>query len=334
MRVLHIPEGALPMFNLCRALRSRGIDATACHFYATPYQFDADICLNLQDIPINERETKLRGFLNRAIKEYDVFHFHFGGTFLPDKSDLKILQEAGKKMVVHHHGSEARILSVARKDNPYVRVKPEWTEEKIRENLTKLSAYIDHAIVIDHEIETYVKDYYKETHIIPNIVDVHHLLPKYPTVKSTPLIVHAPTRRDLKGTEFVLKAVERLKSQGISFDFKLIERMKRNEMMELLSEADIVIDQLRIGSAGFFAGEAMALGKPVICYIKDSLWNKYPKEFPIVHANPNNLTEVMKKLIQQPDSWKPLGIQGRAYVEKYHSPEVIVNKHIDIYRNL
>jgi glycosyltransferase involved in cell wall biosynthesis len=334
LRVLHIPEGALPMYHLCRALDSQGIDATACHFYATPYQFKSDVCLNLQDISLEKRPEKMREYLNEAIKEYDVFHFHFGGTFLPDKSDLEILHQAGKKMVVHHHGSEARILSIARKDNPYVRVKPEWTEEKIRDNLTKLSTYIDHAIVIDHEIETYVKDYYKETHLIPNIIDVHNLKPHYPTSKSAPLLVHAPTRRDLKGTDYVLKAVEQLKKQGVSFQFQLIEKMKHEEMMKVLSKADIVIDQLRIGSFGYFAGEAMALGKPVVSYIKESLVKHYPNDLPIVKVTPKNLTEVLMKLILNPTEWKPLGEKGRAYVEKYHHPEIIVQKHIDIYNKL
>lgn len=334
MRVLHIPTGALPMINLCRALRSKGVDATACHFYESAYQFESDICLNLQDIPKQLRLGKIKKYFETAIKEYDIFHFHFGATFFPDKSDLEILKKAGKKLVAHHRGSEARILSIAEKNNPYVRVKPEWTEERIKNDLTTLSKYIDHAFVLDYEIETYIKDYYKNTHVIPHIVDIAKLQPNYPAVKPVPLVVHAPTKRNLKGTEFVLDAVEQLKNQGVSLDFKLIEGLNHSETMKLLSEADIVIDQLRIGSAGFLTAEAMALGKPVICYIREDLISKYPEEFPVINANPDNIAEVLKNVIENPAQWKTLGVAGRAYAKKYHSTANVVNQYIDVYKKL
>jgi len=334
LRVLHIPEGGLPMINLCRALRSKGVDATACHFYANRFNFESDVCLNLQEIPKHKRVDEIRKYFDAAIKEYDIFHFHFGGTFFPDKSDLEILKKAGKKMVVHHRGSEARILSSARSNNRFVRVKPEWTEEKIRENLSRLSKYIDHAIVLDYELETYIKDYYKEIHVIPHIVDIGSLKPNYPKINTNPLVVHAPTKRNLKGTEFVLEAVKQLKNKGVVFDFKLIEGMDHQETMELLSEADIVIDQLRIGSAGYLSTEAMALGKPVICYIREDLVDKYPAGFPIVNANPDNITEVLENLITNPKKWKALGVRGRAYVKQYHNPAKVVNQYIDIYKKL
>lgn len=334
MRVLHIPEGGLPMINLCRSLRLQGIDATACHFYANRYQFESDVCLNLQDIPKHKRLEKIQKFFKKAIEDYDVFHFHFGGTFFPDKRDLETLHKAGKKMVVHHRGSDARILSVAKEKNPYVRVKNEWTEERIRENLTKLSSYVEHAIALDYEIETYVKDYYKHTHVIPHIIDIYKLKPNYPTIKQNPLVVHAPTKRNLKGTEFVLDAVQKLKNEGMSFEFKLIEGLNHAETMKLLSEADLVIDQLRIGAAGYLTTEAMALGKPVICYIREDLVSKYPEEFPVVNANPANIADVLKDLLHTPAQWKALGVQGRAYVKKYHSATNVIHQYIDVYKKL
>lgn len=334
LRVLHIPEGGLPMINLCRSLRSKGVDATACHFYANRFKFESDVCLNLQDIPKHKRALEIRKYFEIAMKEYDIFHFHFGGTFFPDKSDLELLHQAGKKMVVHHRGSDARILSSAKKNNPYVRVKPEWTEEKIRENLSKLSKYIDHAIALDYEIETYIQEYYKSTHVIPHIIDIGKLQPNYPAVKQKPLVVHAPTKRNLKGTEFVLDAVNQLKSDGIAFDFKLIEGLNHADTMKLLSEADIVIDQLRIGSAGYLTTEAMALGKPVICFIREDLIDKYPDEFPVVNANPDNIAEVLTNVINNPAEWKTLGVAGRAYAKKYHSAANVVNQYIDVYKSL
>ncbi|GGB49046.1 glycosyltransferase family 1 protein [Virgibacillus dakarensis] len=334
MRVLHIPEGGLPMINLCRALRSTGVTATACHFYANHFNFQSDVCLNLQDIPEHLREKKINQYFKKVIKEYDIFHFHFGGTFFPDKRDLKILKRAGKKMVVHHRGSDVRLLSAAKSQNQFVRVKPEWTEEKIKENLAQLSKYIDHAIVQDYELETYINDYYKETHVIPHIIDHNELQPNYPKGKATPLIVHAPTKRDLKGTEFILEAVKQLKNSGVSLEFKLIEGMDHQETIKLLAKADIVIDQLRIGSYGYLSTEAMALGKPVICYIREDLIDKYPAKLPIVNANPDSITTVLGNLINTPNQWKSLGVKGRAYAKQHHSAQKVINQYIEVYKKL
>ncbi|WP_338062666.1 glycosyltransferase family 4 protein [Virgibacillus halotolerans] len=333
--MLHIPYGS-PMIELCRGLRFKGVQATSCHFTENNFKFKPDMCLKLNLLTNHERDNKVKRFLQEAIQKYDIFHFHFGETFFPDKSDLAILKKAGKKMVVHHHGSDIRLLSVAKSfNNPYVRVKPEWTEAKIYKNVATLSKYIDHAIVQDHELEGYISDQYKYTHVIPHTIDVNQFKAQYPDGKNpSPLIVHAPTLRDLKGTEFILNAVNQLKRSGLSFQFKLIEGSTHDETMSLLSQSDIVIDQLRIGACGYISSEAMAFGKPVICYIRDDLVSKYSPELPVVNANPSTITDVLKTLIQNPQKWNELGIRGRKYVEMHHHTPIVADRYVDIYKNL
>ncbi|WP_233880808.1 glycosyltransferase family protein [Virgibacillus halodenitrificans] len=334
MKVLHISYGS-PMIELSKGLRLKGVQSTSCHFDEHPFNFKPDLCLKLNLLPATKRHAKIKQFLHDSLQTYDIFHFHFGETFFPDKKDLEIIKRAGKKMVVHHHGSDVRILSVARKNNPYVRTKPEWTEEKIKSNLSILSKYIDHAIVQDHELEEYISDFYKYVHVIPHAIDLNQFKPQYPPMKSaSPLVVHAPTKRNLKGTESIIEAVNQLKASNLPFDFKLIEGMDHQETMKLLSAADIVIDQLRIGSHGYLSSEAMALGKPVICYIRDDLKAKYPADLPIVHATPDNIRVVLHDLINHPNQWRDLGLRGRSYIQKYHEPRKVIHQYLNIYRKL
>ncbi|WP_337191392.1 glycosyltransferase family 4 protein [Virgibacillus salexigens] len=333
--MLHLPYGP-SMIELCRALRAKGVDATACHFDENNFEFEPDLCLRLNSLSSPERENCIHTFLQKAIETYDIFHFHFGATFFPDKRDLKRLKQAGKKMVVHHHGSDIRVGSIARSfNNPYVRVKPEWTEEKIYANIATLSNYIDHAIVQDPELECYISNVYEHTHIIPHTIDVRQFTPNYPDSNtSTPLIVHAPTSRNLKGTEFILNAVSTLKRKGIPLKFKLIEGYTYQETKQLLSQADIVIDQLRIGASGFISSEAMAFGKPVICYIREDLVDKYSGKLPIVNANPSTILTVLKELVQNPVKWGELGREGRKYIESFHDAPIVADRYIDIYKAL
>ena len=151
---------------------------------------------------------------------------------------------------------------------------------------------------------------------------------------ASPLVVHAPTKRNLKGTEAIIEAVKQLKSNNFSFDFRLIEGMNHQQTMEQLAAADIVIDQLRIGSYGYLSSEAMAFGKPVICYIREDLKAKYPKELPIIHANPDTITTVLGELIIHPERWRDLGLRGRAYVQQYHHTQKVMDQYLSIYDQL
>lgn len=334
MKILLSPHG-LGIGTLAQALRMHGIDAEACSYSRDIYAYLSDICLGLNEVPYTERERRRNKFFDEAIRKYDLFHFHFGETFFLDKRDLPLLAGKGKKMIAHHNGSDARLLSVARNaPNPYVLVKETWPELRVRANLERLSAYIGHAIVNDYELVPYVQPYYEHVHIVPYAIDVRRIEPVYPEPASCPLIVHAPSHRDIKGTEFVLAAVERLQREGRSLQFRLLENLPHTEVMRLYRQCSIVIDQLRIGTYANLSMEAMALGKPVICYIRDDLRRHFPPELPIVSANPDTIYDVLGELLSRPDSWRSLGEAGRSYVEQTHSYEAVAPQLLSIYDKL
>ncbi|MFE0625072.1 glycosyltransferase family 4 protein [Priestia aryabhattai] len=335
MKILHLPYGA-GISILSRSLRNQGVDSVSCSFNSSNYyDYLADVRLNLNEYPPEEREEIRKNFFEKSMEKYDIFHFHFGETFYHDKRDLKELTKKGKKIIVHHRGSEVRRLSIARSfNNPYIRVKRTWSEKIICKNLSYLSSYVDRAIVNDHELLPYVEPYYKKTHIVPHAIDINQFKAHYPLTNDKPLIVHAPSHKEIKGTQFVLKTIKRLKNEGVDFTFKLIENLPHSEALKLYQNATIVIDQLRIGSYANLSLEAMAMGKPVICYIRKDLVDKYPSELPIVNANPDTIYKILKNLLNRPQEWKGLGKQGRQYIEKYHSLEVIAKQLISIYSEL
>jgi len=334
LKVLLSPHG-IGIGTLAQALRERGVDATACSFSNDIYAYLSDICLKLNEHPYREREAIRKAFFDEAKQKYDIFHFHFGETLFQDKRDLQILKSLGKKMVVHHNGSDARLLSVARSfDNPHVVVKDTWPEERIHANLKLLSSYIDHAIVNDYELVPYVEPYYKHVHIVPYAIDARGIEPAYPSPVSEPLVVHAPSHREIKGTEFVLDAVNRLEREGYRFQFKLLENIPHSQVMRWYRQCTIAIDQLRIGTYANLSMELMAMGKPVICYIRDDLRGTFPPSMPIVSANPDTIYEVLKNLLNRPNDWKELGKQGRHYVEEQHNYRKVADLLIRIYRQL
>lgn len=335
INVLHLPYG-LPMIDICQGLRKKGIKASSLHFFQNRYDFKPDICANLDQLTKTEALIQKRNLLQNCMQQFDLFHFHFGETFLPNKQDLQQLKEAGKKIVVHHHGSEVRSLSKARKyNNPYVKVKPEWTDERIHQNLQMLSSYVNHAIVPDYELYPYITPYYRNIHVIQNAVQMDQYTPSFPSrVKKMPLVVHAPTHRDLKGTDYVLSAVRELKNEGIPFQFQLLEHMTEKEVKAAMKQSDIVIDQLRIGSYGFVAIEGMAFGKPVISFIRPDLVTTFPSGLPICNANPLTIKEKLRDLLLNPVKRYDLGQKGRQYAMQFHDIHKQVEKYIRIYQSI
>lgn len=335
MKVLHLPYG-IGMSTLSQALRNLGVDAASCSLKNNRYSYLADIQAHYAKSSPKQARQKRDAFFEEALEKYDIFHFHFGETFYPDKRDLKILKDHGKKLVVNHRGSDVRMLSVARSfNNPYVMVKSAWRDEnKILANLESLSAYIDHAIVNDHELLPYVGSYYKKVHILPHAIETGKFQPYYPAEDSKPLIVHAPTHREIKGSQFVVDAVDRLRKDGFDFEFTLIEELPHQEAMQLYQKATIVVDQLLIGAYGHLSVESMAMGKPVVCYIRDDLRVTYPPDLPIISANPDTVYHVLKSLLQNPGQLRTLGQQGRAYVQHYHDLDQVARKLLQIYAEL
>jgi len=96
-----------------------------------------------------------------------------------------------------------------------------------------------------------------------------------------------------------------------------VEKLPHHKVKDYLRNSDIVIDQLLMGWHGVFALEAMASGKPVLCYIREDL-KKYSPELPILSTSPENIYGNLKLLIEKPNLRQELRRKGRKYVEKYH----------------
>jgi glycosyltransferase involved in cell wall biosynthesis len=178
-----------------------------------------------------------------------------------------------------------------------------------------------------------VKDFHANLHYIRPAIDLSKYKSIKNTIKDKPLIVHAPTSPEFKGTPYILKAIDELQ-QSYNFDFKLVQNLSHEAAVKIYEASDLVIDQVLTGSYGLFAIEAMALGKPVVCLISDFMKEKYPKELPIISANPDNLKAKLEYYLKNQELLLELGAKGRQYVEKYHDRNSICLDLIDIYNKL
>jgi hypothetical protein len=131
----------------------------------------------------------------------------------------------------------------------------------------------------------------------------------------------------------VLDAVKKLQDEGVDFEFTLLEGLTHEKLLAVLADADIVIDQLRIGWYGVLSVEAMALGKAVIAYIRDDLVGEVPQGV-LVNANPLTIEDRLRELISDHDRRVSLGKAARAFVERYHDADVVAARLEEVYREV
>src|SRR5439155_12423695 len=142
--------------------------------------------------------------------------------------------------------------------------------------------------------------------------------------------VHAPSNRERKGTRFVIEACEQL-----PVELDIVEGVPHDVARERYTRADIVVDQLNAGWHGVFALESMALGKPVVTYLKPDVVERsaegYGIRLPIVAATQETLAEALRPLAEQPGLRREVGGASRAYVEQVHDIDRVADRLLDLY---
>jgi hypothetical protein len=333
LRVLHgTYEIANQMKTITAALNGAGMVAkTACYYpnylgYASDYMLDVSKYGNSKEAILATRRMA-----EKLIPEFDLFHFHFNTTLTLDHSDLPEIKKLGKAMTMQYWGSEARVLSKARKLNPYA-VAKDHDEDGIRRRLEFVARFIPDAITGDYEMYEYLKDYFERVHIAPSVIDMTRYQPS-PVKNDKLLIVHAPTSPEFKGSRYIIAALEELKGR-YDFEFRLIQGMAHEEAKAVYGQADLIVDELYAGSYGLLTVESMAMGKPVITWICDFMKEKYPPELPILSANPDTIKEKIEFALNNRELLTELGRRGVEYVAKYHDIRTAVHKYMDVYGKL
>jgi len=308
VRVTHCPVNiaGIPWENV-QALKRKGVDARLVVFERGKLHHEADWSLDRQG-PLPVKLAQQLAAFARLAPTTDVFHFYFGLTLIPKSIQFPLLRLLRKKSVFHYLGSDIR--------------------GKTAEQLA-FGKRADAEIVGSYDAIRWVP----EAHVIPPGLDLRPLTPVPPSDSARPLVVHAPSNREKKGTRYVIEACGQL-----DVELDIVEGVPHEEARDRYRRADIVIDQLNAGWHGVFALESMALGKPVVTYLKPDVVERsaegYGIRIPIVPATKETLVDALRPLVAQPARRKEIGAASRAYVEQVHDVDRIADRLIDLYRSL
>lgn len=332
MKVLHLPVNiaSVPSHTV-RALRQIGVEAQGLvQGGAIVHSGDG---LRVIDTSVGRYSPRwgwrkliwTHSFL-RLIRWADVIHWYFGAPALPFGLDLALVKRLRKPAIVEWMGSDIRIPEIECADNPYYAAVfqhgYEYSHMESLGNSRRLQqrfAAAGFASGAAVGIAQYVQqDIFPSSYILPQRLVLSDYRPVYPDPRARrPVIVHSPTAPIAKGTPAVCRVIDQLKSV-YNFEFRLVQGVPRFKSLEIMQAADIFLDQFILGDRGMASLEAMAMGKPVICYIKPSLRAKYPADLPIVNATLETLPTVLEELLLDGNLRHQVGRLGRAYVERHH----------------
>jgi hypothetical protein len=362
LRVLHcLYDVAGNAGALAKAERSLGLESTAVTLVPSAYGFATDEALCRAGEGYVRQEAARWGLVARAVRHADVVHFNFGRSIMPPWKgrgsahsmrgpaamrvltegylqlfwlrDLPLFKALGKAMFVTFQGDDARqgdyclrhfdISAV-----PYV--EPGYyttaSDEAKRRAIRRFDHYVDGIFALNPDLMRVLPE---RARFQPYAsVDPAEWTSSPRNRPEVPLLVHAPTHRGVKGTQFVIDAVSRLRDEGLRFDFQLVEGLTHAEAVRLYEKADLLVDQLLVGWYGALAVEFMAMGKPVVSYLRNDDLGFLPegmrRELPVMSASPVEIADVLRSaLTEPPQRWRERGADGRRFAEAWHDPRRI-----------
>lgn len=349
MRILHLPSSTgYNAYYLSVGEKQNGADSKVLID-------DPSIYCNKADVIFNFFKNK---YLNRLcmffyclahVSEYDVIHYNFGSVlFDAPRSwlmplhglDVRLFKKMGKIIAVTYQGSDARQVDYCRAHydpNFYSHVdakKSQKSDILKRKKIAFFDKYADLIYAINPDLLNVLPKRAKfrpYTKLQP--LDWAPCYSDYEKVNT--VILHAPTNKKVKGTEYINAAIEQLQSEGYAIEYCLLQDVPNDQVIEYYKKVDLVVDQLQVGWYGGFAVECMALGKPVVCYIRESDMHYIPpemnNEMPIIRAQRENIYYCLKGLLDNKKQLEIISHRSRQYVEKWHDPQTVAKRILDDY---
>lgn len=318
--------------NYAKGFRALGHDVFTCVWNRSYFYPDAtyDLVIDQRSAGAPEK-LGIRGMIGiigrllQILKRKNICDVYilYAPAILPLKLFLSVLRKFKKKIVYVFWGSDIRYWYALQEEMCSLgmdkEMQPLFTFAKMRVGgsfLDKLNTvraaekYADLILSQPEYSQLLSRPYNRAT--IPLDVSVFQSSRRK---GEKPLILHAPSVPEAKGTDYILEAIDALKSEGLLFNFLKIEKMPTKQLRRLLSEADILVDQLYSMTVAGIASEAMASGCVVLArYVAD--YSKVITPCPVVNTNIFTFKDDLRALILDKDRRRELSEAGPDYVRR------------------
>lgn len=358
--------------GLNRHLRELGVDSEAWLFKQNVFNYDSTKTICRKDDGPLRREMRRCLAIVRVAIGFDVIHFNYGSgwanpipmfsatdrglrakivrflaaTYMQVLSlfELNLYRLLRRPMFVHYQGDDARQgdASLAMFDDSIARhvdagYYTAETDALKRRMIRRMSRYCVQVYAVNPDLMRVLgagASFVPYSHIA-----LDEWKPIYTQLEKRPLrIGHAPSHRKVKGTDRILEALRQLAEEGHAFELVLVEGLSNDQARQRYEQIDVLIDQLHAGWYGGLAVEVMALGKPVMVYIRDDDLGFIPQEMknelPFLRVTADTVKEDLRRLMSMSrEELLTLAHRSRRYVERWHDPLRIAQEIKQVYEN-
>lgn len=242
--------------------------------------------------------------------------------------EVGALRDAGVKVAVVAHGSDIRLPNRHAAIDEWSPFHPDgWSltqtlQERAEHNQRVLASLGVPVFVSTPDL---LGDWPAAT-VLPLVVDPDTWRGgSPPLVRERPIVVHAPSNAVVKGTDLIRSVMHDLMARGL-IDYREFEGIPSVEMPALIRDADIVLEQFRIGTYSVAAVEAMAAGRLVIGHVHDQVrehvLDEYGTALPVVEATPATLESVILDILDRRDHYRTISSAGAEFASEVHDGRV------------
>ncbi len=330
------PILTLPLLARCDRLLGIESDSLVFQTYVTSQNFDINLS-RYQHFILKYIPFMYYSFLNFvlawALVRYDIFHYFCDRGILAcvnglgiNPDELQYIKRANKFLFTYAYGADVRTQQVTKNlgyynccmSCPSPGAHCICDDEKGAININRIRA-VATAMNSMGDMMAYVPGA-RNMHYWPmDLNKIAYVGVRENWKKTTLRIAHVPNHSHFKGSLYLEQAIEQLRNEGYQIELLTAKGIPNQKVIELYASADIVADQFVIGFHGYAALEAMSLGKPVLCFLRDNQVSPQSLECPIINVEPEMIYERLKAILREEHDLIAIGKNSRAYVEKNYS---------------
>jgi glycosyltransferase involved in cell wall biosynthesis len=274
-------------------------------------------------------------FFLRVLFRYKALFIYFNGGPLHAKPLFRQLEPtfyklAGVKVVVMPFGSDVQVMPRSRNlvfkhgmsiDYPGVAKDHRRIARQIDRWSRHASWVISGCEWVDY---MYVWDTLMSGHFS---IDMERWKPTRAPRPAGPFrVLHAPNHPAIKGTVALQTAVAELQAEGLEIELVVLRGVPNTQIQQTIEQVDLVADQFVMGWYALFAIEAMALEKPVLCYLRPDFLALYEQagvvraaEIPLLNTSVTQIAERLRWCLHHREELAEIGRAGRPFVAAHHS---------------
>ncbi|MEJ7760621.1 MAG: glycosyltransferase [Gemmatimonadaceae bacterium] len=268
----------------------------------------------------NSIEAWLR---QRLVRNADLY-VRVWGDIPFDQEVFRTIEDSGTRVATMLMGSDVRDYDVFRQQYGIERwlFPPEYHSVPLAKKLQVLRTherYADAIFSAPDQMGLALRPYH-HLQIPLRLEEIEFRVPG----RTVPKVVHIPSMPHVKGTDVIEDALERLRTQGIEFDLVSLRDVPHAEVLEVLADADVLVDELIGHGPGWLSFEAMGSGCAVATrYLEDSPACFRP---PVWGIDEHSIVPRLHTLLTDRRLRVQLAEDGRRYVEANNGIEHVVDQ--------